>query len=75
MRRGCVAIGEFICSECGKTIEQGQRYLILQEDEQDEKQRWCVECCLKSGYAVSAVEKGEEILTFFTSETDQKQSQ
>jgi len=64
MNRGCVAAGEIKCDGCQRLIEQGQRYLVMEEKE-DEKTRFCVECCLIKGYAAYVTEKGEKVLTFF----------
>jgi hypothetical protein len=64
MNCGCVAAGEIKCDGCQRLIEQGQRYLFM-EEEKGEKYRFCVECCLAKGYAAYVKEKGEEVLTFF----------
>jgi hypothetical protein len=64
MNRGCVAVGEIECDGCHLIIEQGQRYLLMEEKE-DEKSRFCVDCCLTKGYAAYVKEKGEQGLTFF----------
>jgi hypothetical protein len=70
MRRGCITIDEIKCDNCKKTVEHGERYLLI-EDPKDEtnKKRYCVECCLKKKYASYVTEKGEKVLTFFTEET------
>ena len=70
MRRGCVSLGEIVCDECKNTIPYPNRYLAIDEkdgveDEEGETQRYCVECCLKKGYAHNKEEKGERVLTFF----------
>ena len=70
MRRGCVSLGEVQCDECHSTIPYPERYLAIDEkdgieDEAGDTQRYCVECCLKKGYAYYKEEKGERILTFF----------
>jgi hypothetical protein len=70
MRRGCIAIGETECSECKRSIEHGDRYLLIQDDENEEvKQRICIDCCIAKDYAAYVVEKGEKVLTFFPSES------
>ncbi len=69
MNRGCVAVGEIKCDGCQRLIEQGQRYLLMEEKE-DEKTRFCVECCLIKGYAAHVKEKGEQVLTFFPTSLD-----
>jgi hypothetical protein len=75
MNRGCVSIGEIKCDSCHSLIEQGERYLLMEEEEEgegkgkgkreDKKSRFCVECCLAKGYAAYVKEKSEEVLTFF----------
>ena len=70
MRRGCISLGEIKCDECQNTIPYPQRYLAVDEKdgveaEEGELRRYCVECCLKKGYARYKEEKGEKVLTFF----------
>lgn len=70
MRRGCVSLGEIKCDECGKPIPYPDRYLAIDEkdgveDDEGELHRYCIECCLKKGYARYKEEKGERVLTFF----------
>ena len=70
MRRGCIAVGDTSCDGCGRAIKHPERYLTITEKdgieaEEGETSRYCVECCLKKGYAHYRKEKGEEILTFF----------
>jgi len=70
MRRGCISLGEVQCDDCHRTIPHPERYLAIDEkdgveDEEGETYRYCVECCLKKGYAHYKFEKGERILTFF----------
>ena len=70
MRRGCIATGEIRCDGCGRIIRHPERYLAIQEKdgieaEEGETSRYCVECCLKKGYAHYKEEKGEQVLTFF----------
>lgn len=64
---GCVAIGELICTQCHQPIEHGERYLLIADDDmtEDQKQRICVDCCIKQKSAAYRKEKGEKILTFF----------
>ena len=69
MNRGCIAVGEIKCDDCQRLIEQGQRYLLMEEKE-DEKTHLCVECCLIKGYAAYVSEKGEKVLTFFPTSLD-----
>jgi len=64
MRCGCIAVGKAQCDGCQRTIEYGERYLVV-DNEEGQSQRFCVDCCLKRGYAFSMVEKGEEGITFF----------
>ena len=70
MRRGCISLGEIKCDECHRIIPYPERYLAIDEkdsieDEEGETAHYCVECCLKNGYAHYKTEKGEQILTFF----------
>jgi hypothetical protein len=70
MRRGCISLGEIKCDECGNPIPYPDRYLAIDEkggveDEEGETRRYCLECCLKKGYAHYKEEKGERVLTFF----------
>ncbi len=70
MRRGCISLGEIKCDECGNVIPYPDRYLAINEtrgveDEEGETRRYCLECCLKKGYAQYKEEKGERVLTFF----------
>jgi hypothetical protein len=64
MYRGCIAIGDLICSSCQQRIEHAERYLV-NENETGEKERLCLKCCLEKGYAHLQKEKGEEVTTFF----------
>ena len=71
MRRGCISLGNIQCDECHQTIPYPERYLAVNEkngveDDEGETAHYCVECCLKKGYARYITEKGEEILTFFS---------
>ena len=67
MRRGCIVIGETQCALCKNTIEHGERYLLIADDDEaeDKKQRICVDCSIKKKYAAYIKEKGEQVLTFF----------
>ena len=70
MRRGCISLGEIQCDDCHRTIPYLERYLAVDEKdgvevEQGEMLRYCVDCCLKKGYARYEEEKGGEVLTFF----------
>ncbi len=69
MRRGHIAIGEVRCDGCGQIIRHPERYLAIYEKdgvevEAGETSRYCVDCCLKKGYAHYREVKGERILTF-----------
>lgn len=70
MRRGCISLGEVSCDDCHHVILYPERYLAIDEEdgvevEKGKTSRYCVDCCLKKGYAHYKVEKGETILTFF----------
>jgi hypothetical protein len=78
MRRGSIAIGQIKCDNCSNTIEHGERYLILQDEntsasdtdaapaiESVPEKHFCLNCCIKKKYVVKKKEKGEEIYTFF----------
>ena len=69
MRRGCIAVEEIRCDGCGRLLKHPDRYLITEEKdgvemEEGETVYYCVDCCLKKGYAHYRTEKGEQILTF-----------
>ncbi len=71
MRRGCISLGNVRCDECHRAIAYPERYLAVDEKdgvevEEGETSHYCVDCCLKKGYARYITEKGEEVLTFFT---------
>jgi len=69
MRIGCIAGSEIICDGCAKTLKYPQRYLLIEGEEavaDGGPARYCIDCALAKGYAAKRVEKGEEILTFFT---------
>ena len=71
MQRGCIAVENIRCDECGRTIKPPERYLVTDEVEGEEKKKlfYCVDCCLNKGYAYyKKGEKGAQILTFFTRE-------
>jgi hypothetical protein len=70
MRRGCISLGEIKCDGCHNVIPYPDRYLAVDEkdgveDNEGETRRYCLDCCLKKGYAQYKEEKGERILTFF----------
>ncbi len=73
MRRGCIAIGEIRCDGCGRVIKHPERYLAIDEKdgvevEEGKTFRYCVDCCLKKGYAHYRIEKKERVLTFLETE-------
>jgi len=72
MNRGCVAVGQVGCDTCKRLIEQGDRYLLM-EEAAGKRTRVCVDCCLSEGHAAYVKEKGEEVLTFFPTRTDSEQ--
>ncbi len=70
MRRGCISLGNVQCDECHRIIPYLEHYLAVDEKdgievEKGETSRYCVDCCLKKGYAHYREEKGEQTLTFF----------
>ena len=66
MRCGCISLGHVQCDDCHRTIPHSERYLTIEETE-GVTLRLCVDCCLSKGYAhYKKVEKGEQVLTFFT---------
>lgn len=72
MRQGCIVISNIECDGCGRTLKHPERYLRMSEEdivETEEKKmlHYCVDCCLEKGYArYKKVEKGNQVLTFFT---------
>ena len=74
MHRGCIAVSDISCDGCGRTIRYPERYLVMDEEggKAERKKKtlhYCVDCCLKKGYAqYKKMEKGEEVLTFFPEE-------
>ena len=70
MRRGCMAVGEICCDECGRIIRHSEPYLVFEEEEDSGEEegrilRYCQDCCLDRGYATHKEDKGERVLTFF----------
>jgi len=69
MNRGCICVGEIKCDSCQELIEQGEMYLLMEEEDEGKgdgkKSRFCAECCAAKGYAAYKEEKGEKVLTFF----------
>ena len=70
MRRGCISLGEVRCDGCHRIIPYPERYLAVDEKdgvevEEGETACYCVDCCLKKGYASYKIEKGVTILAFF----------
>ena len=73
MRQGCISLGEIQCDDCHRIIQYSERYLAVDEEdgvevEKGRTSRYCVDCCLKRGYAKYREEKGERVITFFASE-------
>ena len=71
MRRGCISLGEVQCDDCHRIIPHSERYLAIDEEDGVEVEigktsRYCLNCCLKKGYAHYKIEKGEKIITFFS---------
>ena len=67
MRRGCIATGKVDCSSCHRTMKYGERYLIV-DGEEDERQRFCIDCWLSSGNISYEDEKGRQTVTFLPKE-------
>jgi nitrate reductase beta subunit len=67
MRRGCISLGEIKCDLCEKVIPNAKRYMAEEEVESGKSRtlRYCMDCCIKKGYAEYREEKGEKILTVF----------
>ncbi len=71
MRRGCISLGEVQCDKCNRLIPYAERYLAIEEkkgkevEEDGKTAQYCLECCLKKGYATYNETKNERILTFF----------
>ncbi len=63
MNRGCIAVSETECRSCGRLIEHGQQYLVL-EDSKGNVKHLCADCSLAKGYAQHKTEKGEQMVTF-----------
>ena len=64
MYRGCISLGEIQCDDCHRIIPYLERYLVLEETE-DKVLHFCIDCCLKKGYAHYKIEKGKQVLTLF----------
>ena len=70
MRRGCISLGSVQCDSCRRLIPYPDPYIAIDEENgvevvKGKTARYCVDCCLKKGYAHYKIEKGEQILTFF----------
>ena len=71
MRRGCISLGELKCDKCHKEIPAYDRYLVVEEEKNNEVEKgkssnYCVSCAVKKGYAAYKEEKGEKTLSFFS---------
>ena len=64
MNRGCISIGQMNCDECHRVIEDGEQYFL--KEDAAKREHFCIDCCLKKGYASQFVEKSEKLITFFT---------
>jgi hypothetical protein len=67
MRRGCIAVGKVECGRCHRPIKYGERYLLI-NGEEDERQRLCVDCCQDSDYISYGTEKGQRVISFLPKE-------
>ncbi len=70
MRQGCISLGEIQCDDCHSIIPFTERYLAIDEEdgvevEKGKTSHYCINCCLKKGYAEYREEKGKKTLTFF----------
>lgn len=70
MRQGCISLGETRCDKCGRVVPHAERYLIVDEENDEEVEKgqlmhYCIDCAQKKGYAHYREEKGEKVLTFF----------
>ena len=63
MHRKCISSGEVQCDDCHRIIPHPESYLVTEETE-GVISRFCVDCCLKRGYAHYRDEKGKRVLTF-----------
>ena len=63
MKRGCIAIGDTSCSECGQTISYGERYLVLDRDDKSIS-RLCIRCCEMKRLAGYCRDGGSRVMTF-----------
>ena len=73
MRQGCISLGKVQCDNCQRLIPHSERYLAVDEEDGVEVEKgktsyYCLDCCLAKGYAEYREEKGERVLTFFSSE-------
>jgi len=69
VRRGCISLGQVRCDECQSLIPYPERYLVIDEETEGSTLRFCVDCCLKKGYARYKEEQGEQVLTFLGEES------
>jgi hypothetical protein len=67
MRRGCIAIEGVECDSCHRAIKYGERYLLI-NGEENERERLCVDCCERRGYISYGTEKGKDIASFLPRE-------
>ena len=65
MRRGCIAVGEVRCDGCQRLLEHGERYVVIDDEEEGKEQRFCISCSLSCGYASYKTEKEGEVISFF----------
>ncbi|MFO7996206.1 MAG: hypothetical protein R6U93_03540 [Dehalococcoidia bacterium] len=67
MRRGCIAIGKVECDGCHRPLKYGENYLVT-NGEEEKKQRFCIDCCVKHGYTTYKTKKGKQIVSFLPEE-------
>jgi hypothetical protein len=67
VRRGCIAVGKVECDGCGRLLKYGEHYLMI-DGEEDEKRRFCIDCCVSRGHSTYRTNKGKQIVTFLPEE-------
>lgn len=68
MRRGCIAIGKVECDGCHSPLEYGEHYLVIDVEEEG-KQRFCTDCCIKRDYLTRKKKRGKQVDSFLPGES------